>query len=331
MHHRPFNGTTRQVSDIGLGCWQIGAGWGEVEEQTALDILAAAVERGIEFFDTADAYGNGRSERLIGRFLKERGLRDQIFVATKQGRGEGNFPNNNTPEIMRRQIDGSLDRLGVEALDLLQLHTPPTEQLRDGEAFDVLRDLKQQGKIKAFGASVESMEEAELCMKQPGLSALQIIFNCFRQQPIHTIFDAAKERKIALIIRLPLASGLLAGKMSKSTEFSDDDHRKFNANGEKFNVGETFAGLEFETGVEAADAMKPVLTDAAGGATMAQASLRWILDHDAVTTVIAGASRPSQVRDNAAASALPPLPKAAHARLAELYETKVKAHIRGPY
>ena len=332
MHHRPFNGSTRQVSDIGLGCWQIGGSWGEVEESTAMQILADAQDAGINFFDTADVYGGGRSENLIGRFLKDRGLKDEIFVATKLARkGDVTDPQNVSPASIAAYTEGSLARLGVEALDLTQLHCISTDLLRDGAAFDALRNLKKQGKIKAFGASVESMEEAEICMAQEGLASLQIIFNCFRQKPIHTIFDAAKERKIALIIRLPLASGLLAGKMSKQTEFAEDDHRNFNADGEKFNVGETFAGLEFETGVEAADAMKPVLTGAADGATMAQASLRWILDHDAVTTVIAGASRPSQVRDNAAASDLPPLAESTHARLAEIYEEKVKARIRGPH
>ena len=332
MHHRPFHGTTRKVSEVGLGCWQIGGSWGEVEESTAMQILADAYDSGVTFFDTADVYGGGRSEKLIGRFLKERGLRDEIFVATKLARkGDFTDPQNVSPESVAAYTDGSLGRLGVEALDLTQLHCISTDLLRDGAVFDVLRDLKKRGKIKAFGASVESMEEAEICMKQEGLASLQIIFNCFRQKPIHTIFDEAKRRKVSLIIRLPLASGLLAGKMNRSTEFAEDDHRNFNADGQKFSVGETFAGLPFEAGVEAAEAMKPVLLEASGGATMAQAALRWILDHEAVTTVIAGASRPGQVKDNAAASEMPPLPTSAHQRLADIYENSVKDQIRGPY
>lgn len=323
----------RNVSEIGLGCWQIGAGWGEVEESTALEILNVAHEHGIDFFDTADAYGDGRSEKLISRFLGERGLKDKIFVATKLGRrADPKDPKTVSRESVQAFTERSLKNLGVEALDLTQLHTIGTELLRDGAVFDVLRELKQQGKIKAFGASVESMEEADLCLKQEGLSSLQIIFNAFRQKPIHTLFEQAKAKQVALIIRLPLASGLLAGKFDKSTTFAANDHRNFNANGERFNVGETFAGLPFEKGIDATEAMRPVFQNAApAGTTMAQAALRWILDYDAVTTVIAGASRPQQAKDNAAVSDLRPLGDDAHAKLAEIYDQQVKDHIRGPY
>ena len=333
MNTRPFNDTGRDVSEIGLGCWQIGGSWGEVEESTALQILADAYDSGVTFFDTADVYGGGRSEKLIGRFLKERGLTDDLYVATKLGR-KGNFADvaNVSPEQVTKYTDASLKNLGVESLDLTQLHCVSTDVLRDGGCFDALRDLKKEGKIKAFGASVETMEDAEICMKQPDLASLQIIFNVFRQKPIGAIFDEAKEKKVALIIRLPLASGLLAGKMEKDMKFAKDDHRNFNANGEAFNVGETFSGLPFETGVDLADGIRPVLMQNAGDdVTMAQQSLRWILDHEAVTTVIAGASKPRQVRDNAAVSGLPPLSQMVHSELADLYARDIAPHIRGPY
>ena len=332
MHSRPFNDTGRDVSEIGLGCWQIGGSWGKVEEDTALQILADAHDSGITFFDTADVYGGGRSERLIGRFLNERGLKDEVFVATKLARkGDPTDPANVTPEKLEAYTDDSLKKLGVDALDLTQLHCISADLLRSSGAFDALRDLKKKGKIKAFGASVESAEEAKLCLQQEGLASLQIIFNVFRQTPISAFFDEAKGKKVALVIRLPLASGLLSGKMSKDTEFAKDDHRNFNADGGAFNVGETFAGLPFERGVELAQGIRPVLMEhAADGATMAQTALRWVLDHEAVTTVIAGASRPEQVRDNAAASDLPPLPQVTHSQLADLYIRDVAPLVRGP-
>ena len=333
MNNRSFNDTGRDVSEIGLGCWQIGGAWGEVPEDTALEILNQAYDHGITFYDTADVYGGGRSEKLISRFLTDRDLRGKVFVATKLGRqGDAKDPANVSPEKVRDYTEQSLKRLGVESLDLTQLHCIGTDLLRDGAVFDALRDLKKEGKIKAFGASVESMEEAKLCTQHDDLASLQIIFNAFRQKPIHTIFDEAKRKQVALIIRLPLASGLLAGKMTKDTTFGDDDHRNFNANGEKFNVGETFAGLPFEIGVDAADGFKPVLMqNQPENVTMAQASLRWILDHDAVTTVIAGASRPQQAVDNAAVSELKPLSQLVHSELANLYKRDVEPHIRGPY
>ena len=332
MHTRPFNGTGRDVSEIGLGCWQIGGSWGEVEEATALQILADAHDAGVTFFDTADVYGGGRSERLIGRFLKERSLKDEVFVATKLGRkGDYADPQNVSPEGVARYTDESLRNLGVNALDLTQLHCVSTDVLRDGGCFEALRGLKRAGKIKSFGASVESAEQAKICLQQEGLASLQIIFNVFRQTPISAFFDEAKEKKVALIIRLPLASGLLSGKMSKETEFTKDDHRNFNADGGAFNVGETFAGLPFGRGVELADGIRPVLMQGVSeGASMAQAALRWILDHEAVTTVIAGASKPQQARDNAAASDLPPLSTLVHSELADLYARDIKPLVRGP-
>ena len=327
MKQRAFGSSGIEVSEVGLGTWQIGGSWGEVSETESLAILRAAVDRGVNFFDTADVYGDGRSESLIGRFLRESSA--DVFVATKLGRG-GNpgWPGNFTFDAMRGHTEASLQRLGVEALDLTQLHCVPTEVLRRGEVFEHLRNLQSQGKIRRFGASVESMEEALLCLEQEGLASLQIIFNIFRQKPIDTLFEKAQEKGVALIVRLPLASGLLSGKFTKTTHFSADDHRNFNRDGQAFNVGETFAGLPFEKGVELADAIKPMVPE---GMTMAQMALRWILDFPAVSTIIPGARNTAQVESNVSASDLPVLGHELHARLREFHAAEVAPHIRGPY
>ena len=332
MNTRRFDDAGRDVSEVGLGCWQIGGSWGEIDDQTALDILAAAHDAGVSFFDTADVYGGGRSERLIGRFLKDRGIGDEVFVATKLGRkAPFDDPATFATDRVGKFCDDSLKNLGVESLDLAQLHCVGTDILRDGSVFDTLRDLKTKGKIKAFGASVESAEQAKICLQQDGLSSLQTIFNVFRQTPIESFFDEAKRKNVAIIVRLPLASGLLSGKLSKDTAFDQNDHRNFNRDGEKFNVGETFAGLPFERGVELADGIRPVLMQGQPeSVTMAQAAQRWVLDHDAVTTVITGASRPEQARANAAVSDLPPLSPLVHSELADLWTRDVAPLVRGP-
>lgn len=328
MKKRLFDGTGFAAGEIGIGAWQIGGSWGEaIAEEQALATLRAAVDRGVNFIDTADVYGDGRSETLIGRFLKE--VSEPLFVATKLGRGsDPGWPGNFTLETMRRHTEASLRRLGVEALDLIQLHCIPTEELRRGEVFDHLRTLKSEGKIRHWGASVESMEEAEICLGQPDLTSLQIIFNIFRQKPIHTIFDRVKAQNVGIIVRLPLASGLLSGKLTKSTQFAESDHRNFNRDGQFFNVGETFAGLPYETGVEIADQLKPLVPE---GLTMAQMALRWILDYDAVSVVIPGARNPAQAQANAAASDLAPLSPELHERLEQIYREQVADNIRGPY
>jgi aryl-alcohol dehydrogenase-like predicted oxidoreductase len=328
MKHREFGKSGAAVSEIGLGCWQLdGICWGDISEDTALQILHTSLDHGVTFFDTADIYGNGRSERLIGKFLKQR--MEPVFVATKLGRfpvaeGETNY----SEPMFRKHTEASLERLGVDVLDLTQLHCIPTEQMRRGDVFDWLRALRDAGKIKRFGASVESMDEALLCLEQEGLASLQIIFNVFRQKPIDVLFDKAQAKGVALIVRLPLASGLLSGRMTKNTVFPENDHRTFNRDGQLFNVGETFAGLPFEQGVELADALKPHVPD---GMTMAQMALRWILDHDAVSVVIPGASRVQQAIDNARASDLPPLSPELHAKLRQFYQDQVAHQIRGPY
>lgn len=312
------------LSEIGLGTWQLGGDWAHIDEAKAESILEAAVAGGVTMIDTADVYGAGRSEQLIGAFLKK--WRGEVFVATKLGRQT--YPGPYTKDVVRQHVTDSLGRLGVEQLDLVQLHCVPPEVLTRGEIFDWLRELQTEGLIAHFGASVESMKEANSILDVPGLATLQIIFNIFRQKPIRTLFDAAHSRGIGLIVRLPLASGLLSGTFSAATTFAEDDHRHYNRDGDAFNVGETFAGLPFEVGVAFADLIKAIVPE---GMTMAQFAQRWILDHEAVSTVITGASSVPQVRDNIAASRLPPLPPALHEVLAGIYEGAVHDQIRGVY
>jgi aryl-alcohol dehydrogenase-like predicted oxidoreductase len=329
MKTRTFGNTGRTVGEVGLGTWQLGANWGDVTDETALATLRAAHEAGTTLFDTADVYGMGRSETLIGKFLKETGTRGRIYLATKLGRfSPPGWPANFTRAGIRQHTEASLQRLGVDALDLTQLHCIPFAELQRGEVFGHLRELKQEGKIRDFGVSVESMEEAAFCVQQEGVAALQIIFNIFRQKPIATLFAEAKRRRVALLVRLPLASGLLGGKLTKATTFPANDHRNFNRDGQQFNVGETFAGLPFEKGVELADALKPLLP---AGLTLGDLALRWCLDFDAVSAIIPGAKNPEQARANARASALPPLGAALHGKLAGFYEREVAPHIRGAY
>jgi aryl-alcohol dehydrogenase-like predicted oxidoreductase len=329
MKSRIFGKTGRLVGEIGLGTWQLGAGWGDVTEETALATLRSAHEAGTTFFDTADVYGDGRSETIIGKFLKEDGLRNRVFVATKLGRrGDPGWPKNFTREVVRAHTEDSLRRLGVDALDLTQFHCVPPEVLMRGELFGWMEELKREGKIKAYGASVEAMDEALWCCAQPGCAALQIIFNVFRQKPIHVLFDTARREGVALIVRLPLASGLLSGKMTAQTKFAENDHRNYNRDGQHFNVGETFAGLPFEQGVALADGLK---SHVPAGLSMATMALRWCLDFEAVSVLIPGASRPIQAAANAQASRLAPLGADLHVKLAAYYEREVAARIRGPY
>ncbi len=330
MKTRTFGATGRAVGEVGLGTWQLGAGWGDVTEEAALATLRAAYEAGTTLFDTADVYGMGRAEKLIGRFLRETpAAREHVYVATKLGRfSPPGWPENFSRAGIRQHTEASLARLGVEALDLTQLHCVPFEVLKQGEIFAHLRELKREGKIRDFGVSVESMEEADFCVRTEGVAALQIIFSIFRQKPIHTLLAEAKRLNVALLVRLPLASGLLAGKFTAATTFPQNDHRNFNRDGQLFNVGETFAGLPFAKGVALVDALKPLVP---AGLTMSDMALRWCLDFEAVSAIIPGARNPEQARANARASALPPLGAALHGQLAEFYEREVAAHIRGPY
>ncbi|HUD81097.1 MAG TPA: aldo/keto reductase [Patescibacteria group bacterium] len=328
MKTRKFGDEQIPVSEIGLGTWQIGGSWGDVSESEGMKILQAAACNGVTFFDTADVYGDGKSEHLIGKFLQTKHPKN-LFIATKLGRSaQPGWPENFTLPTMRAHTEASLKRLGVEALDLTQLHCVPKDVLRRGEIFNNLRVLRSEGKIKRFGASVESMEEALICLEQEGLASLQIIFNIFRQKPITALFKAAQEKGVAIIVRLPLASGLLTGKMTTDTKFAKTDHRNFNRDGQSFNVGETFAGLPFDKGVELADELKALVPP---GITMSQMALRWILDYDAVTTIIPGASKAAQIMSNVSASDLAPLPPELHDKLTKWYETRVAKNIRGPY
>jgi len=326
MHKRTLGKGGYEIGDVGLGCWQFGGDFGPMEEKTAFDILNAAVESGTNFLDTADVYGAGVSEQLIGRFLKT--CSTPLTIATKVGRDSSLFPDHYTREGVKSGITASLKRLGVEALDLIQLHCVPTQVLRDGEIFQWLHDFKNEGLIREFGASVESVEEGLICLEQEGLRSLQVIFNPFRQKLVTELFPQTQEKGVGIIVRLPLASGLLAGKFTKETTFPDTDHRNYNRDGQFFNVGETFAGLPFETGVELAEALKAYLPDEM---TLPELSLRWILDHPAVSVIIPGASSISQAQRNAAASDLPPLPDELFQALRVFYLANVEKHIRGPY
>lgn len=326
MNTRAFGKDRIRISEVGLGCWQFGGDFGPMNKETAIAIMRTATEHGITFFDTADVYGGGRSEALIGRFLSETG--DKVFVATKFGREANVYPNGYSEQALRKATEESLNRLDVDCLDLLQLHCVPPSVLKDCAIFDWLRRLVDEGKIVRFGASVETVAEGLLCLEQDDLASLQIIFNIFRQKPLEELLPAAKGKGVSIIVQLPLASGLLASKFTKQTTFAQSDHRTYNRDGQVFNVGETFAGLPFETGVELADAIKPLVPE---GMIMAQMALRWILDHDAVTVIIPGASSLEQCAANARVSGLPLLSDDLHRTLAHFYAREVLPHIRGPY
>lgn len=326
MKYRPFGQTGIRVSEIGLGCWQFGGDFGPVDNEEAEATMEAAIQVGINFFDTANVYGSGQSESWIGNYLSK--SRETVFVATKYGRGPGIYPDGYSLAGMRQQTLDAIERLRVEQIDLLQLHCVPTEILRKGEVFDWLRTLQQEGLIAHFGASIETVEEGLICLEQPGLATLQVIFNVLRQKPAHELFPEAQKKGVGVIVRLPLASGLLSGKFTPQTQFAETDHRHYNRNGECFNVGETFAGLPFEKGVELAEGLRGFLPE---GFSMVDLALRWILDHQAVTTVIAGAKRVEQVIANTRASRLPRLTPELHQQLAQYYTAQVRDHIRGPY
>ena len=321
MRSREFGHTGRQVSEIGFGAWAIGASWGHVDDGDAIAALNEALDRGVTFIDTADVYGDGRSERLIARALAGRGGA-RPFVATKAGRRlpqqkvEGYSAAN-----LSAWVDRSLGNLGVDALDLVQLHCPPTDLYYHPEVFGRLDDLVRAGKIRNYGVSVERVEEALKAMEYPGVVSIQIIFNIFRQRPIESLFKAARDNKVAIIARVPLASGLLSGKFKPDTAFEATDHRQFNRNGEAFDVGETFSGVPYEQGLAAVDKIRPLV---GGSAAMAQFALRWILMFDAVTVAIPGARNAAQARSNAEAAALPPLSPEVMGELKAIYDRDIR-------
>ncbi|MDO1511402.1 aldo/keto reductase [Maribacter confluentis] len=327
MKNRILGNKGFEISEVGLGCWQIGGNWGKgIQENKAFEILEEAVASGITFFDTADVYGDGRSEKLIGDFLKR--TKANIRIATKFGRGANVFPNSYTEQALRESVDSSRKRLNVECLDLVQLHCIPTQELKNGHIFNWLRTLKDEGKILHFGASVESVEQGLICLRQEGLQSLQVIYNIFRQKLTQKLLPQAADKGVGIIVRLPLASGLLTGKFSSGTTFSENDHRNFNKDGEIFNVGETFAGLPFNKGVQLANELKTICPSEI---SMVEMALRWILDHKEVTTIIPGASSPNHIKDNAKASELAPLSKKLMNDLDTFYKEKVHVHIRGVY
>ena len=313
-----------RVSEISLGTWAFGGDWGPVGEDDAYAALNRAVELGVNFLDTADVYGDGRSERLIGRLLKDR-PNDEILVATKAGRRlDPHTSEGYDHENLSAFVERSLDNLGVEALDLLQLHCPPSETYRRDSTFEALDRLKEAGKLKNYGVSVEKVEEARMALDYPGVATVQIIFNIFRQKPAEEFFPLAEERGVGILARVPLASGLLSGKMSADRAFSEDDHRNFNRDGEAFDRGETFSGVDFETGLEAVEELKVLVPE---GNTLAQFALRWILMHPAVSCAIPGGKNPSQVEDNVAAVEIPPLDEGTMERVKEIYDGSIRPQV----
>jgi len=323
MEYRELGRTGWKVSAISFGAWAIGGTWGEVDDKESMTALHKALDLGVNFFDTADVYGDGRSERLLAHLRKER--KEQFRIATKAGRrlnphvADGYNRHNLTSYIER-----SLKNLQVDAIDLLQLHCPPTEVYYRPEVFGVLEDLVKAGKLRHYGVSVEKVEEGLKAMEFPGVQSVQIIFNIFRQRPAELFFEEAQRRRVGILARLPLSSGMLAGKLTRNSTFATDDHRNFNRHGEEFDRGETFSGLEYERGLDAVDALRPLVPP---GHTMAQMALRWILMFSEVTCAIPGAKRPAQVQENIAAADLPPLPEDTVRRIRELYDRDIRPHV----
>jgi aryl-alcohol dehydrogenase-like predicted oxidoreductase len=324
LEYRDLGETGMRVSEISLGTWAFGSEWGVVSDEDSYASLNRAIDLGVNLLDTADVYGDGRSERLIGRLLKDR-KDDEIFVATKAGRRlDPHSAEGYDHENLSRFVERSLENLRVEALDLLQLHCPPTEAYRQDATFEALDRLQEAGKIKNYGVSVEKVEEARMALSYPGVKTVQIIFNIFRQKPAEEFFPLAEERNVGVLARVPLASGLLSGKMTADREFSPDDHRNFNREGEAFDRGETFSGVNFETGLRAAEELKELVPE---GYTLAQLALRWILMYPAVSCAIPGAKRPGQVEDNLAAAGMPALSEEAMKRIRGIYDHNVRPEV----
>ena len=320
MHYRKLGKTNFNVSEVSLGTWQIGAGWGNVSDTDAERVLHAAIDSGINFFDTADVYGDGRSERYIAKVLSA--TKTEVFVATKAGRRlQPHTADGYNRENLTAFVERSLKNLRRDRLDLVQLHCPPTEVYYRPEVFAALDELKRAGKIQHYGVSVEKVEEALKATDFPGIATVQIIFNIFRQRPKELFFPLAQQRDVGILVRLPLSSGLLSGKITRDTAFAADDHRNFNRKGEQFDRGETFSGVDFETALDAVDEIRRLVPE---GVSMAKLALRWILDHPAVSCVIPGARNEQQVLQNVAATDLPPLNADQAAVLAKLYDQKIR-------
>src|ERR1039458_135143 len=320
MKYRELGRTGWKVSEISFGAWAIGGTWGNVDDQESLAALHRALDDGVNFFDTADVYGDGHSERLLARLRRER--KDKFYIATKAGRrldphtAEGYNRANLTAFVER-----SLKNLETDTIDLLQLHCPPISVLYMPEVFGVLDDLVKAGKLRHYGVSVEKVEEALKAIEFPGVQTIQLIFNIFRQRPSELFFPEAQRRRVGILARVPLASGMLSGKITRESKFAKDDHRNFNRHGEAFDRGETFSGVDFETGLRAVEELKAFVPK---GATPAQLALRWILEFPAVTCAIPGAKRPAQVAENIAASDLPSLSADAMKKIRAIYDAQIK-------
>jgi aryl-alcohol dehydrogenase-like predicted oxidoreductase len=323
MHYRPLGRTGWNVSEISFGTWAIGGAWGNVSDAESLAASNKAIDSGVNFIDTADVYGDGRSERLIAQLKKSR--KEQIIVATKAGR---RLPKQTVEGYSHENLAGwihdSLRNLSTDCLDLLQLHCPPTALYDRAEVFGILDDFVRAGKVRYYGVSVEHVEEALKAIEHPNVQTVQIIFNCFRLRPAEIFFPKAKERRVGILARVPLASGLLTGKLRPDSKFSPDDHRQFNRHGEAFDVGETFSGVDYSAGLAAVEELRAMLPP---GVTLSQFALRWILMFDAVTCAIPGGKRPDQAAENCSASDLPPLSTEAMAAVRRVYDERIRTHV----
>ena len=323
MKYKELGRTGWNVSQISFGAWAIGGAWGDVDDRESLAALHRAVDLGVNFFDTADVYGDGRSERLLARLKRERS--EEIIIATKAGRRlNPHVAAGYTREQLTAFIDRSLQNLETEALDLLQLHCPPTEVYYHPQLFAALDDFVKQGKIRYYGVSVERVEEALKAIEFPNVQTVQIIFNIFRQRPAELFFGVAQQRSVGILARVPLASGMLTGKLTPESQFASDDHRAFNRHGEEFDRGETFSGVDYESGLQAVEELRALVPD---GMTMAQFALRWIQMFDAVTCAIPGAKHPSQVAENARASDFPSLSDETMCDIKAIYDSRIRAAV----
>ena len=323
MQYRELGRTGWKVSAVSFGAWAIGGTWGDVKDDESLAALRSALDSGVNFFDTADVYGDGRSERLLAQLRKERS--EEFYIATKAGRRlERQEASGYSRENLTAFVERSLTNLETEALDLLQLHCPPTEVYYMPEVFGILDDLVAAGKLRYYGVSVEKVEEALKAIEYPGVQSVQIIFNMFRQRPLDLFFAEAERRRVGIFARLPLSSGMLSGKLTRASTFASNDHRAFNRQGEAFDRGETFSGFDYEAGLEVVESLRRLVPD---GATLAQMALRWILMFPAVTCAIPGAKRPAQAEENAKAADLPPLADETMKEIRALYEERVRPHV----
>jgi aryl-alcohol dehydrogenase-like predicted oxidoreductase len=320
MKYRELGRTGWKVSAISFGAWAIGGAWGPVDDKNSLAALHRAVDLGVNLFDTADVYGDGRSERLMAQLKRER--KEEIHIVTKAGRRlNPHVASGYNRQNLTAFVERSLQNLRTDTLDLVQLHCPPTEVYYNPEVFGVLDDLVKQGKLRYYGVSVEKVEEALKAIEYPGVQTAQIIFNIFRQRPAELFFQEARRRKVGILARVPLASGLLTGKLTRQSTFAADDHRQFNRHGESFDRGETFAGVDYETGLQAVEELRPLVPE---GVTLAQFALRWILMFDAVSCAIPGGKTPAQVQDNVHAADLAPLSDATMAKVREIYDRRIR-------